>query len=185
MAKANTRVTRHRGGEDHGKQKFRQSGESGQKLCKVHKIYGTRAYGCLDTDTCHVGPVQTPEVGKRVGRTLVAATSVPGHPDRLLVLRDSHVSCLLSLISFLSSPVSCPVFCIPSPVSCRTSPVSRLLAVSHLLSHISCLTSPVLRPLSIFSSLPCCKCYTTTFALSSKSILLLWCYRINFNDLGI
>ena len=56
MAKANTRVTRHRGGEDHGKQKFRQSGESGQKLCKVHKIYGTRAYGCLDTDTCHVGP---------------------------------------------------------------------------------------------------------------------------------
>ena len=129
--------------------------------------------------------VQTPEVGKRVGRTLVAATSVPGHPDRLLVLRDSHVSCLLSLISFLSSPVSCPVFCIPSPVSCRTSPVSRLLAVSHLLSHISCLTSPVLRPLSIFSSLPCCKCYTTPFALSSKSILLLWCYRINFNDLGI
>ena len=51
MAKTNIGAKQSR---DHGKQKQRGggSGGGGRKLCKAHRIYGNKAYGCLDTDNC-------------------------------------------------------------------------------------------------------------------------------------
>ena len=86
----------------------------------------------------------------------------------------SHVSRLMSPVSFLPSPVSCSLLLSPvshilpthhvprllstSPVSRLLSPVSCLLSpVSCLLSNVSCLTSSVSSPLSHISCLPCCK----------------------------
>ena len=72
----------------------------------------------------------------------------------------SLVSCLLSHVSRLLSHISCflsLVSCLLFPASCLTSPASRLLStfpVSRLLSQVSCLTSPVSHLLFHSSCLP-------------------------------